>query len=151
MRSPKQPEQRRQERQRRDHRHDADEDGAEREAAHDVVRHDHHPAHRDDERRPADQNRAACRRAGARDRVGLLTAGPALLSVPRHDEQRVVDAEREPHPREHVEDEHREVERLRQDRDEAEGDDDRDDGHQQRHEAGDDGAEDEDQDDERCG
>ena len=84
-----------------------------------------------------------------RDRVVLGEPVRALLAVARDDEQRVVDPEREPHPREHVHDEDRELELEREDRDEAERDDDREDRHQHGHEPGDDGAEDEHEDDER--
>ena len=67
------------------------------------------------------------------------------------DEERVVDAEREAHAREHVHDEDREVERLPDERGQGKRDDD---GHERceyRHEAGDDRAEDEKQDDQRGG
>ena len=87
----------------------------------------------------------------ARDRVLLGEPVPALLSVPGDDEQRVVDPEREPHPREHVHDEDRERELERDERDEPERDDDREDRHQHGHDAGDDRAEDEDEDDQRRG
>ena len=59
------------------------------------------------------------------DRVELLVAEAPLLAEPRDDEQRVVDPEREAHPRDHVDDEDREVERLADERREPERDDDR--------------------------
>ena len=129
---------------------DSDEDRARREAAHDRVRNDQHPEHRDDEGRAAEEHRAACRRTGPADRIELLPAGVALLAVARDHEQRVVDPERETHPREHVHDEDRELPGLRDDGDEAETDDDRRNRHQDRHQAGDDGAEHEHEDDQRC-
>ena len=73
----------------------------------------------------------------------------ALLAVARDDEQRVVDPEREAHPREHVHEEDRELELLGEEGAEPERDDDRDDRHQQRHEPGDNRPEDEEEDDER--
>ena len=87
----------------------------------------------------------------ARDRVELLAAAAALLAVAGDDEERVVDPEREAHPGEHVHDEDRELERLREERGEPQRDDDRDDRHQQRDEPGDDRAEHEQEDDQRRG
>ena len=143
--------QRGQQRERRRDRDDADEDRPQREAPHDRGRDDEHAQQRDDERRAAEEHGAAGGRAGARDRVLLGEPVPALLSVTRHDEQRVVDPEREPHPREHVHDEDRERELEGDDRDEAERDDDREDRHQHGHEPGEDGPEDEHEDDQRGG
>ena len=79
----------------------------------------------------------------------LAAALGALLAVAGDDEQRVVDPEREAHPREHVHEEDRELELLGEDGAEPERDDDRDDRHHQRHEPGDDRPEDEEEDDER--
>ena len=73
----------------------------------------------------------------------------AFLAVAGDDEQGIVDPEREPHPREHVDEEDGELEVLREQRAQTEGDDDRDDRHQERHEPGHDRAEDEQQDDQR--
>ena len=83
------------------------------------------------------------------DRVGLRPSARALLAKARDDEQGVVDPEREPHPGQHVHDEDGEAERVRDERAQPERDDDRDEGHQQRNEPGDDRAEDENEDDER--
>ena len=146
---PEQPEQRGKQRRRRGDRDDPDEDRPDGEAAHDRVRHEQHPEHRDDERRAAEDDGAVRGAAGRGDRVGLLESLRPFLAVARDDEERVVDPEREAHPREHVHDEDRELELLREDRGEPERDDDRDDRHQQRDEPGDDGAEDEQQDDQR--
>jgi hypothetical protein len=143
-------EQRREEREGREHGHDADEDRAGCQALHDRARHEQHAEHGDDEGRAAEQHRAARGRARDSDRVELRLAFAALLAVPRDDEERVVDAEGEPHAREHVHDEHGEAERLRQHRRQPERDDDGHDRHEDRHEAGHDGAEDEQQDDEGC-
>ena len=75
----------------------------------------------------------------------------AFLAVAGDDEERVVDPEREAHPGEHVHEEDRELELLREEGAEPERDDDRDDRHQQRHEPGHHRAEDEEQDDQRRG
>ncbi len=76
-------------------------------------------------------------------------ASVPLLAVPGDDEERVVDPERETHAREHVHDEDRQLELLRDDGRQSERDEDRDDRHQERDEAGDDRAEHEQEDDER--
>ena len=73
----------------------------------------------------------------------------SLLAVAGDDEERVVDSEREPHARQHVDDEDRELELLRQERRQPERDHDGDDRHEEGHEPGDDRAEDEQQDDQR--
>ena len=65
------------------------------------------------------------------------------------DEERVVDPEREAHPRDHVHHEDREVERLADERREPERDDDRDERDEHRHQPRDDRAEDEEQHDQR--
>ena len=83
------------------------------------------------------------------DRGEMLATLRALLAEARDHEQRVVDPEREPHAREHVHGEDRELEHLAEKHGEAERDDDRDDRHQDRHETGHDRPEDEQQDDER--
>ena len=62
----------------------------------------------------------------------VAAAAVALLAQPRDDEQRVVDAQREPHRDDHVHDEQVELERLPDDRGDGERDDDRDDRHQHR-------------------
>src|SRR5918996_1925469 len=138
-----------QQREGRDDRDDADEDRAHREAPHDRARNDQHPEHRDDEHRAAEEHGAAGRQARGRDRVELLPPSRALLAVTRDDEERVVDPEGQAHPREHVDHEHRELERLRHERGQPEGDDDRDRRHEQRHEPRHDRAEHEQQDDQR--
>ena len=74
-----------------------------------------------------------------------------LLPVPGDHEQRVVDAQREAHAREHVDHEHRELELLRQECRQPERDHDCHDRHQQRYEPGDDRAEHEQQDHESGG
>ena len=84
------------------------------------------------------------------DRGVLLAPLGPLLAVAGDDEQGVVDPEREPHPREHVDDEDGKLEPLGEERDEAEGDDDRDARHQDRNEPRHDRSEDEQEDDERC-
>jgi hypothetical protein len=134
---------------RRDDGDDADEDRTHGERAHDRVGHEEHPEHRDDEGGAAEDDRAVRGPTGDGDRVGLLTAVRPLLPIARDDEQRVVDPERETHSREHVHDEDRELELLREDRGQPERDDDRHDRHQQRNEPGDDGSEDQQQDDQR--
>ena len=72
-----------------------------------------------------------------------------LFAEAADDEEGVVDAEREPHPREHVDDEEGDLPDLADDRDERERDDDRDDREQDRDQPRDDGAEDEQQHDQR--
>ena len=109
------------------HRDDADEDGARREAAQDRVRDEHHAGQRDDERAAAEEHGAARGRARGGDRFVLVEPGRALLAVAREHEERVVDAERQPHPGQHVHDEDREVERLPDQGSQRERDDDRDD------------------------
>jgi len=142
-RSPSRAQQRRQERQGRDHRDDADEDGADRQAAQDRVGHEHHAGEREHEGDAAEDHGAARRRARGRDRVELLPPAPALLAVARDDEERVVDAEREAHAREHVDDEEGELERLSDERGEGERDGDRDEGEEDGDETGDNRSEDE--------
>ena len=139
----------RQKRQRGDHGDDPDQDRSHREAAHDRVGDEQHPEHGDDEDAAAEQHRPA--RGGARglDRGQLGPSLRALLAVAGDDEQRVIDPEREAHPREHVHEEDRELELLREECTQPERDEDRDDRHQQRHEPGDDRPEDEKQDDQR--
>ena len=112
---------------------DADDQGAQAEAAQRRVGHEQHRDHRQRERGAAEDDRA---RRRARDGRGSLRACPAaavaLLAQPGDDEQRVVDAEREAHRDDHVQDEQVERERLPDDRGDGERDDDRDDRHQHR-------------------
>ena len=147
---PEQSEQRRQQRRRSNNRDDPDRDRADGQAPHDRARHEQHPEHGDDERGAAEDHGPARREPRDGDRVVLLAPLRALLAVSGDDEQGVVDPEREPHPREHVDHEDGELEPLGEQRDEAEGDDDRDARHQNRDEARHDGSEDEQEDDERC-
>ncbi len=146
-----QPEQGGQEGQGGDDGDDPDADRAHGEALHHVRGHQQHPAQRDHEHRPAEEDGAARGRAGYPDRVGLRPSAGTLLPVARDDEQRVVDPESEPHPRQHVHDEHGEAEGVCDERAQPQGHDDGDEGHQEWNEPGDDGAEDENEDDERRG
>ena len=139
----------RQERERRNDGDHADEDRAGREAAEDRVGDEHHPHHREDEGGAAEQHGAARRRADGRDRVELLVPVAPLFAEARDDEERVVDPEREAHPRDHVHDEDREIERLADERREPEGDHDRDERDEHGHQPGHDRAEHEQQDDQR--
>ena len=138
-----------QQRQRRDHRDDADEDRAERETAQDRVRHQQHPAHREHESHAAEEHSPARGRPGGHDRVGLLQPAPALFPEPREDEERVVDPEREPHRRDHVHHEERDLERLADERSQCDRDHDREQAEQDRHEARHDRPEHEHEDDQR--
>ena len=145
----KQREQRRQQRERRGDRDDADDDRAGGEAAHDRGRDEQHPEQRDDEGGATEEHRTARGRPGGADRCLLGQAAQPLLAVARDHKQRVVDPERQAHPAEHVHDEDREAELEREQRDDPEADEDREHRHQQRHEPGDDRAEDEHQHDDR--
>src|SRR5918995_598568 len=120
------PEQRRQERECREHRGNPDEDRTGREATHDRARDEQHPKHRDHEGRAAEEHRPAGGRARRLDRAELFTSLPSLFAVARDDEEGIVDPERKAHPREHVDDEDRELELLSEQRGESERDHDRD-------------------------
>ncbi len=144
-----QREDRRQQGRRGSDRGQPDEDRAGGEAAQDRVGHEQHPGHGDHERRPAEEDRAARGPPRRHDRLDLLGGGGPLFAEAADDEERVVDAEREPHPREHVDDEEGDLPDLADDRDERERDDDRDDREQDRDQPRDDGAEDEQQHDQR--
>ena len=121
------------------------------ETAQDRVRDEHHPDHGKDERGAAEEHRTAGGCAGDGDRVELRPSAIALLPIAADDEQRVVDTECEAHAREHVHDEDREVECLSDECGQRERDDDGHERHEYRHEAGDDRAENEEQDDQRGG
>ena len=138
-----QREDRRQERQRRGDRGQADEDGSGGEATEDRVRHEQHSRPARSRTRSAEEDGAAGRSAGRGDRLDLLEAARPLLAEAADDEERVVDAERQPHPREHVDDEERDLPDLADDRDECEREDDRDEREQDRDQRRDDRAEDE--------
>jgi hypothetical protein len=90
----------------------------------------------------AEQHRAVRRRADDGDRPQPLAPVQALLPIAREPEQRVIDPEREPHPGEHVGGEHRQRERLPDERQQRERDRDRDNRHHQRDEPGHQRAED---------
>ena len=145
------PEDGRQQRERGDDGGDPDENRSHCQAAHDRVRDEQHSEHGDDEDAAAEEDGPARGGAGGLDRRELAPPLASLLSVTGNDEERVVDPQRETHAGEHVDDEHRELELLREQRGQAERDDDRHDRHQERYEPGDDRAEDEEQDDERGG
>ena len=144
-----QAEHRREQRQRGEDRDDPDQDGPRREAPEDGVGHEHHPDHGQHERDPAEEDRPA--RGGARtsDGIGLLATVDALLPVARQDEERVVDSEREPHARDHVHDEERELEHLAHEGGQGDRDHDREQCQEHRDQSCDDGSEDEHEDDER--
>jgi hypothetical protein len=107
-------------------RDDCHRDGANGQAAQDRLRDDQHSHHRQCERGSAEHDRT---RRGARDGQdggpGIRTAGP-FFAQPRDDEQRVVDAQRQPHRDEHVRHEQVELEQVSDDRDQPQPDDDRD-------------------------
>ena len=84
--------------------------------------------------------------AGRGDGVDLVEAAVPLLAVAGDDEERVVDADREAHHRDHVGDEERELEGLAEQGGDADGNDDREDAEEERHSGRDERAEDEDQD-----
>ena len=119
------------------------------EAPHDRALDEQEPEHRQDEGAAAEEHGAACGRARAGDRVVLLRSRGPLLAEARDDEERVVDPERETHAGEHVHDEDRKLEPLREEGGQAERDDDRDDREHERHRRADERPEDEDEDDER--
>jgi hypothetical protein len=120
------------ERQRDDDRHDRDRDGAHGEAAQRGVGHEEHAEHRQHERDPAEQHRAGGGLRNGEDRLARGRAVVAFFAQPRHDEQRVVDAQGQAHGDEHVYDEQVELEGLADHRDQAHRDDDRQDRHHQR-------------------
>ena len=122
------PEQRRHERERGEDRDQPDGERADAEAAQDRVGNEQEPRHREHERQPAEEDGAIGGRSGAGDRVELVATGRALLAVARDDEEAVVGGDREPHHRRHLEQEHREVEPLAEDRGEPERDPDREEG-----------------------
>lgn len=124
---------------------DPDEDRARGEAAHDRRLDEQEPQHGQDEGAAAEEDGAARGRPGRGDRVDLLLPYRPLLAEARDDEEGVVDPECEPHAREHVHDEDRELEPGRQDGDEAEPDRDRHEGQDQRQGGGDERAEHEDE------
>ena len=95
----------RQQRHRSEHRRGHDQDRADREAAEGRVRHDQHAGERDRDRHAREEDRAAGRRARGRDRVDLLAAEAPLLAEALHDEERVVDADRETDHRDDEDDE----------------------------------------------
>jgi hypothetical protein len=136
-------------RQRRDHGDDPDQDRAGRQGAEDRARNEQQPEHREHERDPAEQHRAARCRTRGRDRIQLLPPLKPLFAIAGEGEERVVDPEGEAHPDQHVLGEDRQVVGLRQQRDERERNDDRDDREQEGHKSGNDRAEDEQQDHER--
>ena len=78
--------------------------------------HDQQPEHRDHEGGATEEDCAARGRPGGRDRVERLAAVIAFLAIARDHEQCVVDPEREAHAGEHVHDEDRELELLRDER-----------------------------------
>ena len=140
-----------QERRRRRDRGDPDEHGSGGEAAHDRVGNEQHPREGDHEGRAAEEHRSARRPSRRLDRRLLGATRAALLAEARDDEERVVDPEREPHRGQHVDDEERELPGLAHERDERQRDRDRDDREQERDERGDDGAEHEQEDEQRRG
>ena len=81
----------------------------------------------------------------------LLAPARALLAKARHDEERVVDPEREAHPDQHVRDEQRQLPLGGDERGQAERHRDRDDRKQQRQRRGDERAEDDHEHDQRGG
>ena len=124
--------QRRVEGQRDEDGDDADDHGAQAEAAQGRVGHEQHRDHGQRERGPAEDDRARGRAGDGQDRFARPAAAVAFLAQAGDDEQRVVDAEREAHRDDHVQDEQVERERLPDDRGDGERDDDRDDRHQHR-------------------
>ena len=89
-----------------------DEGGAEREAAVDRGRQDQHAEQGDDDRDAAEQHGTAGSRHRRVDGSEHVQATLALLTEAREDEQRVVDAYRQAHHRDHVGDEEGELEAL---------------------------------------
>ena len=141
--------QRRMEGQRNRNRDDRDYDRAQREAAQDVVRNEEHAEQGERERRAAEDDGPGGGAGHVQDRLGMGDSTGPLLAQARDDEERVVDPQRQSHRHEHVDDEDVHVEELTDHRDQAEGDDDRDQGHQQRDRHPNHGADDQQQDDQR--
>jgi hypothetical protein len=138
---PEHAEDRRQERQRESDRADGDDRTAKpdrRESGRLEPQEARQPdCHRD----AREEDRLACRRDGALD--GLLDRPPAreLLAEPARDEERVVDRECEPEHRRDVQHEDAHLEALREHADQPDRARDGDEGHEQRHPGGDQGAE----------
>ena len=129
----------------------ADDDRAERQAAQDRVRDQEQPEQGYDERAAGEQDGLAAGAAGGDDRVDLVAAGLPLLAVPGEHEEAVVDAQREPHRGDHVDDEEGQGGELAEDRGDRDGHDDGQDGDAHGEERGHQGAEDQDQHDHRGG
>ena len=85
----------------------ADDDRAEGQAAQDRVRDQEQAEQGHDEGAAGEQDGLAAGAAGGDDRVDLVAAGLPLLPVAGEHEEAVVDAEREPHRGDHVDDEER--------------------------------------------
>jgi hypothetical protein len=124
-------------------------DGADGKAPHDRALHEQEADHGEHEGAAAEEDGTARGRARRRDRIGRIATLRPLLPEARDDEERVVDAEGEAHPREHVHHEEGELPADADERREPEPDDDRDDGEQQRQGGGHDRAEDEQEDEQR--
>ena len=120
------------ERQRDQDGNDADDDRAQTEAAQGRVGHEQHREHGQRERRPAEHHGARGGAGDGQDRFARPAAAVAFLAQAGDDEQRVVDAQREAHRDDHVQDEQVQRERLPDDRGDGQRDDDRDDRHQHR-------------------
>ena len=135
----------------RGHGDDADDDRAERQAAQDGVRDQEQAEQGHHEGAPGEQDGLAAGAAGGDDRVDLVAAGLPLLPVAGEYEEAVVDAQRESHRGDHVDDEEGQRGELPQDRGDGDGHDDGQDGDAHRDERGHQGAEDQDQHDHRGG
>ena len=140
-----------QQRDRRGHRDDPDDDGAEGQAAQDRVGHQEQPEQRHDEGAAGEEDRLAAGAARGQDRVDLVPAGLSFLPVPRQHEEAVVDAEREPHRGDHVDDEEGQRGELSQHRGDGNGHDDRADRDRHRDEGSHQCSEDKEEHDQRGG
>src|SRR6202167_394974 len=136
-----QAEHRRQEGQRCGDGYDSDDHRAGRQAAKDGDRYQEHAEQGDNESAPAEEHGAASGGSRHPDRRLLAAAVAAFLPEARDHEQRVVDAERQAHSGHHVDDEDREAELPGEQRSDAQAHDDGQQSHQHRHQAGDHGAE----------
>ena len=136
---------------RREQRGDDDQHDADAHADHDVERDDDHAGHGEDDGHAAEEDGAVGGCAGGADGIDLGEAAGPLLAVAADDEQRVVDADRQAHHREDVQDEGVHRVDLADQRGERKGQDDADDAEQYRHAGCEDGAEDDEEHDERGG
>jgi hypothetical protein len=140
---------RRQQGHREGHRDQHDDDRAPGQPAEDRRRHEQHAGERDHHGEPAEEHGPVGRCSRHPDRFEVVPPALSLLAIARHDEQGVIDPDGETHHRDQVRDEEAPSPDLSEQTDDAEGHADREDPHDDRGDAGDQRAEDDQQDDDR--